>query len=123
MNARWGTQLEILGAKVCHLLNPSSGVVQKQQERSITQGETSFGREIRKKHVDLLAFQVTGFGWGYSLGRNSRYALGLNECLRRSSREILKERAQRGQTLISGSDVVLALLFEHFQKAHNPITC
>jgi hypothetical protein len=55
-------EVKVLDTQVRHLLRPRPGVVEQEQQRSVSQGMTTTGRQAGKECRNLVALQKAHLG-------------------------------------------------------------
>lgn len=111
----------MLDAQVGHLLYASPGIVEREEERAITQRTSSARRQVYEERRDLVALEIARLRWGTPLGRNARHALGDIEHLRHAAGHVAEESMDSRQSLISRVDPITTLDLEMSQEAQNTV--
>ena len=105
-------QVEVRDAQVGDLLHAGAGVVEQQQQGTVTQRERSGGRQSAEELGDLLALKETSFGWGRTLDGNRGDALCDREQLGAPLREKLEEGPQDRESMVAGAPVIVPFLLQ-----------
>ena len=114
-------EFEVADSKIGDLLCPSAGVVEEQEQGSVSQGEPSAALQAAEQGLDLVAFQEAGLGRCGPFHRDGGHPLAHGERLGFTGGDVVEQRVHGGQTLVAGSDVVVALVLQVAQEAHDPV--
>src|ERR1035441_7675262 len=116
MYTRIRIELHVVCAHVSRFLYACSGVVEEDQQSSITQRMTPTRRQSGKRGLDLIALHEDGFGRSGSLSWNTGYLSGLFHSFRALLADICKKCADDRQSLIARLNHIASAFFEGIQK-------
>ena len=120
-HAQRTSQVDIVNPQVGDLLCPRATVIEKHEERSVTERQGAMFRQGGKQLVDLVTLQVTGFWRRRSLCGNRFHPLGFGEHFGVMHGEITVECTKRSEPLISRADLVPAYAFDHTQELQHSL--
>ena len=96
------------------------GVVEEDEEGSVPEGVTSPDRQLLQKGGHFFSLEEMSLGRCDAFDGSGGHTLTDLDHLRNAAGDVPEEGADRGQTLVAGSNVVAAGLLEMSEKGHNP---
>ena len=115
------TEVKVPDPQVGHFLHPRPGVVEEQQEGSVSQREPTPTGQVRQQIFDLVAFEEPGLGWSRTFGRDGGHPLADAEHLGVPRGDVVEQGVHRSESLVAGAGVVAAVFFEVSQESDDPI--
>jgi hypothetical protein len=119
LHTRLITQIQLLHTQICYLLNTGTGVVEKQEERTITDAVPSLAWERSKQSGDLFTFQEASLRRRNTLYWNGGDALACVKHIGDPAPEVFEERPEGCESLIARSNVVSSDFLEVFQESQS----
>ena len=114
-------QVEVRDAQVGDLLHAGAGVVEQQQQSTVTEGGGARGRQSAEDLGDLLLLKETSLGRGGALDGDRGDALCHREQLGAPLREKVEEGLQDRESMVAGAPVVVPFLLQMQQETLDPL--
>jgi hypothetical protein len=115
-HAKRPVKIDITDAQICHLLDASPSVVKDHEKCPITESVRAVLGQCLKDGIDFLTLQEDRLGSWTAFGRNGFHSLSFRQHFRLVNSEVSVERVEGGKPLVSRSDMVSPLRFDHVQE-------
>jgi hypothetical protein len=93
-HARRRAELQVIDAEISHFLHAAAGVVQREQESTIAEGEAALGRQLTEERRNRILIEKARFGRWDAFAGNGGDLLCDGEILRDPPSQRLEECVQ-----------------------------
>jgi hypothetical protein len=115
-HAKGPVKIDITSAQICHLLDASPAIVKDHEECPITESVCAVLGQCLEDGIDVLTLQKNRFGSWTAFGRNGLHSLSFSQHFRMVNCEVSIECVEGSKALVSRSDMVSPLGFDHVQE-------
>ncbi len=114
-------ELEVPHPQVSALLHPGPGVVQEQEQGTVSEGESPCSREPTEQRLDLVSLEEMRLCRCRPLHGDGRHLLTEPEHLGLAAGDVVEQRVQRRQALVARADLVASSILEMPEESEDSL--